>query len=152
MWQEGGDGHQDGNPKQASSREAEERAQEPIEEAEADGVRGAVQGLAEEGTEHHNPDDDEKKGDDLGSRERGDEISEKYREVLVVPAGKQNSGDEAAQREEFQDDAAQEGHDGGVGEYRDEKAVEKVHAVLGMSKIGTAGNQAERFEVLLAGM
>src|SRR5258707_15467165 len=100
MWQEGGDGHQDGNTEQASSREAKERAQEPIEEAEADGVRGAVQCLAEEGTEHHHPDDDEKKGDDLRGRGRGDEASENDRDVLVVPAGKQNSGDEAAKAEE----------------------------------------------------
>src|SRR3982074_3320044 len=151
MWQEGGDGHQDGNLKQASSRETEERAQEPIEEAQAYGVRGAVQGLAEEGTEHHNPDDDEKKGNDLGSRGRSDEMSENYRDVVVVPTGKQNSGDQAAEREEFQDDAAHEGHDGGAGEYRDEKTVEEIHSVSDIREVGMAGNQAECFEVLLSG-
>ena len=143
MWQEGGNGHQDGNPEQASSPETEKRAQEPVEEAEAYGVGGAVQGFAEEGTEDHDRDDDEKKGDDLGRRGRGDEASEECCDVLVVPAGEQDSGDEAAEREELHDDAAQEGHDGGEGENRDEKTVEEVHAGLGISEVGTAGNQAE---------
>ena len=79
MWQKGGDGHQDGDPEEAAPREAEERPQKPVEEAQADGMRGAVQGSAEEGAEHHDPDDDEKKGDDLSGRRRGDEASEEDR-------------------------------------------------------------------------
>ena len=71
--------------------------------------------------------------------------------MLVVPAGEQDSGDEAAEGEELQDDAAQEGHDGGVGEDRDEEPVEEVHAVLGVGEVGTSGDQAEGFEVLFAG-
>src|ERR1700688_3576206 len=110
MWEEGGDGHQYGNPEQESSPETEERAQEPVEEAEAYGVGGAVQGFAEEGAEDHDRDDDEKKGDDLGRRGRGDEASEERCDVLVVPAGEQDTSDEAAEREELPDDAAQEGH------------------------------------------
>src|SRR5882757_5635177 len=122
-----------------------------MEETQADGVRCVVQGLADEGTQHHNPDDDEEKGDDLGNRGRGDKVSENDRDVLVVPAGKQNTGDQPAKREELQNDPAQEGHNGGVGEQRDEKTVEEVHAVLGISKVGTTGNQAKCFEVLFAG-
>ena len=102
---------------------------EAIEEAEADGVGGAVEGVAEEGAEHHDSNDDEEKGDGLGDYRGGDEASQDHRDVLVVPAGEQDSGDEAAEREELQDDAAQEGHDGGEGEHRDEKTVEEVHAV-----------------------
>src|SRR5207248_5817651 len=70
--------------------------------------------------------------------------------MLVIPACEQNSGDETAEREELQDDAAQEGHDSGVGEHRDEKAIEEVHAVSGISKVGTSGNQPEGFEVFFA--
>src|SRR5437879_1448395 len=139
MWEEGGDRHQDGNPEQASSTEAEERSQEPVEETKADGMSGAVEGFAEEGAEHHHGDDDEKKGDDFGCCVLGDEASEDCSDVLVVPGGEQDSGDEAAEREELQDDAAQEGHDGGVGEHRDERAVEEVHAGADISEAGTSG-------------
>ena len=151
MWQEGGDGHQDGNPEQATSREAEERAQEAIEEAQTDGMGRAIQRLAEKGAEHHNPDHNKKKGDNLSDRRRGDNAPENDRDVLVVPAGKQNSSNQAADGEELKDDAAQKRHHGGVGEQRDEKTVEEVHAILGISEIGTSGNQAECLKVLLAG-
>jgi len=66
MWEEGGDRHKNGDSEKATSSEAEERAQEPVEETKADGVSCAVEGFAEQGTEHHDADDDEEEGDDLG--------------------------------------------------------------------------------------
>jgi hypothetical protein len=151
MWEEGGDSHQNGDSKQASSTEAEERAQEPVEEAEADGVSGAVERFAEQSTEHHHRDNDDEKRNDLGYCWRGDKAFDNCSDVFVVPTGEQDSGDEAAEREELQDETAQEGDDRGIRHHRDKKAVEEVHAVSGISEPGTSGNQSEGFQVFFAG-
>src|SRR5882757_4910534 len=103
MWEEGGDGHQNDDSEKATSPEAEERAQEPVEEAKADGVSCAVESFAEQGAEHHDADDDEKEGDDLGYRGCVDECFEYCRDMLVVPGGEQDSGYQAGKREELQD-------------------------------------------------
>jgi|SRR5271170_2312418 len=127
MREEGGDGHQDGYSEQATTGEAEDGAEDSVEEAEPDGVSGAVEGFAEERAEHHDSDDEEEKGDDLCRGGCGNEMLKVHREATVVPTGDQNSGDQPAQGEELQDNAAHKGNDGGVGQNCDQEAVEEVH-------------------------
>src|SRR3984957_18061359 len=146
MGEEGGEGHENGDPERAARGEAEDGTQDPVEESQPDGMDGAVQGPADQGAQHHDHADDEQEGGNLREGEIVDKAFDKRRHMAVVPAGQQNSGDQAAEGEEFDDDSAQEGHDGRVDKQRDEKTVEEVNAALGISEIGTAGNQTEGFE------
>ena len=65
--------------------------------------------LADEGAEDHDSDGDEQKGDYVGHGLCGDEAFENGCQRRVIPGGEQDSGDQAAEREEFEQEAAQEG-------------------------------------------
>src|SRR6185437_9696151 len=65
-------------------------------------------------------------GDDIVRGLGVDELADDGCQGAVVPGGEQDAGDEAAEREQLQQQAAQKGHDGGPGQNGDQEPVEVV--------------------------
>ena len=125
-----GDSDQERDDKQATAQQTEAAAEDSVEETQAGCMCGSVNQPAGERDEQEHCRQDQKKRDRLSGAAccRGN-APEDHGEVVVVPCGQQNPGDESREREQLQDDAAKQRPDGGVGEDREQKPVECAHAI-----------------------
>src|SRR5580698_9766331 len=129
MREKSGGGREDSDPQQTAAGEPKERSENAIDDAQTDGVGCAANEPADEEDEQHDSDGNKHEGKYVagGIRDMEDVIQQRCQqggEVLVVPTGEEDAGDEPADGEELKHDAAQEGGDGRPDKDGDEETVE----------------------------